>query len=215
MNGNAMTAARAAVAKARKHAGAASMVAALVPLGVLAGTSAARAILAPPPLSVTLTSITAAGGGVFDWGYTFNLAAFAPSVTAIEIPDIGGTAFAVGSGGAVQGTLPTGWSGAVVTTATLHGPTLHGPTLKDGTVPAAWLDLTTTGSGIAANSGQTFTLESPYSISSNAFINYAGPNSFAGTIDPLVPGTVPEPASLAVLGVGLLGLFTAWRRKPA
>ena len=210
MNGNAMTAARAAMAKARKHAGAASMVAALVPLGVLAGTSAARAILASPPLSVTLTSITAAGGGVFDWGYTFNLAALAPSVTAIEIPDIGGTAFAVGSGGAVQGTLPTGWSGAVVTTATLGGPTL-----KDGTVPAAWLDLTTTGSGIAANSGQTFTLESPYSISSNAFINYAGPNSFAGTIDPLVPGTVPEPASLAVLGVGLLGLFTAWRRKPA
>ena len=210
MNGNAMTAARAAVAKARKHAGAASMVAALVPLGVLAGTSAARAILASPPLSVTLTSITAAGGGVFDWGYTFNLAAFAPSVTAIEIPDIGGTAFAVGSGGAVQGTLPTGWNGVVVTTATLGGPTL-----KDGTVPAAWLDLTTTGSGIAANSGQTFTLESPYSISSNAFINYGGSNSFAGTIDPLVPGTVPEPASLAVLGVGLLGLFTAWRRKPA
>ncbi len=214
MDRDAMTAARAAlakaVAKARKHAGAASMVAALVPLGVLAGTSAARATIAvSPPLSVTTPTITPVSGGVFDWSYTFNLAPSAPNVTAIEIPDIGGTAFAVGSGGAVLGT-PTGWSGVVVTT-----PTLYGPTLKDGTVPTAWLDLTTTGSGIAANGTLSFTLVSSYGISSNAFINFGTPGSFAGTIDPLVPGTVPEPASLAVLGVGLLGLFTAWRRKPA
>ena len=164
-----------------------------------------------PPLSVTSSTPTPVTGGGFDWGYTFILASGnAPNVTAIEIPDIGGTAFAVGSGGAVQGTLPTGWSGVVVTTATLGAPTL-----KDGTVPTAWLDLTTTGSGIAAGSQLSFTLLSPYNISSNAYMNFGPPGSFAGTIDPPVPGMVPEPASLAVLGVGLLGLFAARRRNPA
>ena len=133
-------------------------------------------------------------------------------MTAIEIPDIGGTAFAVGTGGAVLGTLPTGWSGSVVTTATLGGPTL-----KDGTVPTAWLDLTASSTtyGITSAAGVAFTLQSSFSASLAANVGYGFSGGVSGTIDPPVPGAVPEPASLAVLGVGLLGLFAAWRRKPA
>lgn len=198
----------AALAKARKHVGAAAMVAALVPVGVLAGTSGAWASLAPTTPTVSAPTITQ-NGNVFDWTYQISLASGPyPNVSALEIPDVG-AAFLV-SGTTLLGTPSSGWTGTVVTTATLSGPTL-----KDGTVPAAWLDLTTSTNPITAGGSLTFTLESALNTAVSANIAYGTPGSYSGTIDPPIPGSVPEPASLPVLGAGLLGLLAVRRRKRA
>jgi hypothetical protein len=66
-------------------------------------------------------------------------------------------------------------------------------------------------SGKQRVSGSSTTGSLLYPFSSNSGIGYFGPN-FIFTKD--LDGVVPEPSSLAVFGIGAMGLLTTRRRRP-
>lgn len=84
------------------------------------------------------------------------------------------------------------------------------PTLASGTYPTAWKDYTVTVSGLSA--ATTGRLAFHYSVAngglSGANSSYIGVDNAVYNLAP-----VPEPASLAVVGLGLVGLVRRRRNK--
>lgn len=202
----------AVLARASRHAASATLIATLVPLGVVAGAGPARALAIAPFVvgAPTVGPSTQAGDSVYT--YIFSTLSPAVSITAIEIPEaVVGALTAVGAGGT---SLPTGWTETTVLTPTLCvGLTCSG--LKSGAAAADYLDLTTTTNPITSAASASFAFTSNYTTLIGTTVGYVNGGTTV-LLDPQFPGpAVPEPGTLAVIGTGLIGLAALRRRRRA
>jgi hypothetical protein len=176
---------------------------------------------APAVLSVDVV-VTKQGSG-YDWTYNIAVTNAGPPnygiAGAILIPEIAAGYLSVAEGAA----LPEGWQAATVTS-----PPFGDPFIKPDITPGAWFLLNLVNpeydSQFALGQNNStepvaFDLFSPYGGAVNAHISAAyysnlGYGNVTTTTDPITPN-VPEPATWAMLIIGVLGLFALRRPKRA
>ena len=206
----AIYAVKTALDRIRACAATAAFAALIVPLAV----PAAQATLVAPPSPYVSASSFKINGTNFISYTVFNTNGLG-AITQIELPEIhaGDINFNFlfdGSGGL----LGSGFNAYEYPTAQFSTSTI-----VDGTVPGAYVDLygTFTGAftqnGILPNGSQSFTALVPTTATTEA--NFTLSDRY--TSDPPIPDTgitaVPEPASLALIGAGLLAMTGLRRRK--
>ena|SRR5271166_1730501 len=200
-----------ALARARRRAGPASVAAALVPLALatISAYSPAHATISiecggssHPACTIDgsggASTVTPGTGGVTNYNYVFHNTGNT-TITEIVLPEVQANVFI--------NPAVDGWT--VTQTST---PNITAPTFKAGTpTPADYLEIS--GGALAPSSSLDFTLTSDISTSipSNATIkNNLGSVT---SIDPPTPDPIPEPTSLALLGVAAAGVFAARRKR--
>ncbi len=187
---------------AMKGIGVVALATAIAPLTSYSAGAAAVA-------EITMSQTTVSGHTIFNYTVknTGTGHAHGDDITRIEIPEyyLGDLDF-FGYGV----TLSNLWTATESTAATLTGASLPG-----GVTPGGYWLLDAIDYGVGPSDSIIFSAESVTDATVKA--DFAWSVTFAGTsgiVDPPVPDTlIPEPATTAVLGAGLLGLLGLRRRS--
>ncbi len=145
--------------------------------------------------------MTPGAGGVTDYNYVFENTGNTV-ITELVLPEVQAGEFIAPS--------VTGWSVSEDSTS----PLSPAPDFKPAgsPTPAEYLDFTATAGGIGVTDTLDFTLESNTSTYLNSQATISD-GILTGTVDPPTPDPVPEPSTLALLGVAAAGAVAARRKR--
>jgi len=163
---------------------------------------AASVSLSGNTLTITLTNTSPAANGGFLTAVAFNLT---PGTTVNNFTTTNGNF-------ALLGPSPTGWTGSVAPDGTrTHLISATGNDYNGGGSPNG---------GTPTGGTVTFTLtlaslngNTEASVFNSILVRMRGFQNGGSDKDPLTVTEVPEPASMLLLGTGLVGIATAFRKK--
>lgn len=198
---------QAALDRVRATTSVAALAGLLLPLAALTPAAATVATVTNP--AATIGTSTSPLGAATVITYTVSITGPA-SLTHFEIPEFLSNDLQFSGTGS---RLPSGWSYTESPAMQLTGTAIY-----SGATPTAYAELTTTTNPITQANSLAFSGYTFQSFLTNASFAL-GNTTTVFLVDPPIPSAtpaptaVPEPASVALLGAGLLGLAGVRRRK--
>ncbi len=200
-----VSAVSAALEKARKKSGTASVVAALVPLATLVAPNAGLAL--PTGVDIATSPITQSGSHYYEtFTFTYDNGPASENIYSVDIPELNAGDINFNYLGNSNGI-----GSAVTTIAEVTDPNYAGTPTENHYIEFIWSG-TTFGSGYKPLTFTALVSSNQTTPVSAGVEDYSGTNFTTAPFSVPNPATVPEPGSLAILATAAVGLIRARRR---